>query len=93
MINRKIKIKVLAVLSILGVFIIAFIRQELTMKRLNNNIATKNEELQQLQDENVKLQDEVDRVNSDSYIERLARERLGMIRNGEKVIINSSESN
>ena len=91
--NGKIKIKTLAVLTILGVFIIAFVRQEFTMKRLNKNIATKNEELQQLQDENVKLQDEVERVNSDSYIERLARERLGMIRSGEKVIINSSESN
>ncbi|MDO4535520.1 MAG: septum formation initiator family protein [Clostridium perfringens] len=91
--NGKIKIKTLAVLTILGVFIIAFVRQELTMKRLNKNIATKNEELQQLQDENVKLQDEVERVNSDSYIERLARERLGMIRSGEKVIISSSESN
>lgn len=91
--NGKIKIKTLAVLTILGVFIIAFVRQELTMKRLNKNIATKNEELQQLQDENVKLQDEVERVNSDSYIERLARERLGMIRTGEKVIISSSESN
>lgn len=91
--NGKIKIKILAVLTIFSVFIIAFIRQEFTMKRLNNNIATKNQELQQLQDENVKLQDEVNRVNSDSYIERLARERLGMIRSGEKVIINSSESN
>lgn len=91
--NGKIKIKTLAVLTIFGVFIIAFVRQEFTMKRLNNNIATKNEELQQLQEENVKLQDEVDRVNSDSYIERLARERLGMIRSGEKVIISSSESN
>ncbi len=91
--NGKIKIKTLAVLTILGVFIIAFVRQELTMKRLNKNIATKNEELQQLQDENVKLQDEVERVNSDSYIERLARERLGMIRSGEKVIISSNESN
>lgn len=91
--NGKIKIKTLAILIILGVFIIAFVRQEFTMKRLNKNIATKNEELQQLQDENVKLQDEVERVNSDSYIERLARERLGMIRSGEKVIISSSESN
>ena len=30
---------------IFGVFIIAFVRQESTMKRLNKNIATKNEEL------------------------------------------------
>ena len=91
--NGKIKIKTLVVMIIFGVFIIAFVRQESTMKRLNKNIATKNEELQQLQEENVKLQNEVDMVNSDSYKERLARERLGMIRNGEKVIISSSESN
>ena len=91
--NGKIKVKTLGIITILVIFIIAFVRQEFTMKRLNKNIVTKNEELQQLQEENVKLQNEVDRVDSDSYIERLARERLGMIRSGEKVIINSSGSN
>ena len=41
--NGKIKIKTLVVMIIFGVFIIAFVRQESTMKRLNKNIATKNE--------------------------------------------------
>lgn len=43
--------------------------------------------LNQLKEENEKLQAEVESAQSDyEYIEKLARERLGLIKDGEQVI-------
>lgn len=85
----RIKFKKLVIIILLGVFSIAYVRQEVTMKRLSEEIDIKQEQLDEAQGKNERLQDEVDQANTDEYIERLARERLGMIKDGEKVIINS----
>lgn len=50
-------------------------------------------ETKRLQEENQRLRDEIDRLNNDpSYIERLAREELGMIKSGEIVLQFTEES-
>ena len=50
-------------------------------------------QLEEIEQKNERLQDEVDKINSDSedYLEKLARERLGMIKPGEKVVNSSDE--
>ena len=68
---------------------IGYVRQELTMNKIHKDIEAKQTQLNELQDKNKKLQDEVNQSSTDEYIERMARERLGMIKNGEKVITNS----
>ena len=59
------------------------------MNKIHKDIEAKQTQLNELQDKNKKLQDEVNQSSTDEYIERMARERLGIIKNGEKVITNS----
>lgn len=87
----RIKFKKLVIIILLGVFSIAYVRQEITMKRLAGEIDLKHKQLEEAQNKNERLQEEVNQSNTDEYIEKLARERLGMIKEGEKVIINSDE--
>ena len=49
--------------------------------------------MEEIQEKNERLQEEVEKINSNSadYLEKLARERLGMIKPGEKVVNSSDE--
>jgi cell division protein FtsB len=60
----------------------------MTMNRIQKEIDSKQVQLNEIKQKNERLQDEVDKINSSSsdYLEKLARERLGMIKPGEKVV-------
>lgn len=62
------------------------------MKRIQGDIVISQEQLKELKDKNSKLESDLKKVESDEYIEKLARERLGMIKDGEKVV-NSQKQN
>ena len=59
-----------------------------TMNRIQKEIDSKQLQLDEIKQKNDRLQEEVEKINSDSsdYLEKLARERLGMIKPGEKVV-------
>ena len=59
------------------------------MRKINNEIANKKLEEQKIKETNKKLQDEVKMSSSDMYIEKLARERLGLIKQGETPVIDN----
>ena len=63
------------------------------MKKIESEIANKQYQLEEIQEKNERLQEEVEKINSNSasYLEKLARERLGMIKPGEKVVNSSDE--
>lgn len=63
------------------------ISTQITMLKLKKEIEVKYQDLSKLQDKNQKLQDEVDMSKTDSYIEKLARERLGLIKPGETLVV------
>ena len=63
------------------------------MRRIQEDIVISQEKLQELTDKNSKLESDLKKVNeSNEYLEKLARERLGMIKEGEKVV-NSEKQN
>ena len=73
--------------SIFAVFIFSLIRQGVALKRIKENLSVERQNLNQLKEENEKLQAEVESAQSNhEYIEKLARERLGLIKDGEQVI-------
>ena len=86
--KKKLTLKKLIIMVFLIIFGISYTRQIITMNRIENEIAKKQAELEELTEKNERLQEEVEKIdlNSESYIEKLARERLGMIKPGEKVI-------
>ena len=66
------------------------INQQIAMKRIEKEFSEKNEELQLLKIENERLTEEVEASETDpSYMERLAREKLGLVKPGEVTIIDS----
>ena len=75
------------IIVIFAVFIFSLIRQGVALKRIKENLSVQRQNLNQLKEENEKLQAEVESAQSNhEYIEKLARERLGLIKDGEQVI-------
>ncbi|WP_294378773.1 septum formation initiator family protein [uncultured Clostridium sp.] len=90
--KKKLIIKKLIIFAFVIFFIGSYINQLVTTRRIENEIAVKQAQLEEVQEKNERLQEEVEKINSGSadYLERLARERLGMIKPGEKVVNSSN---
>jgi cell division protein FtsB len=91
--KKKITFNNIIIIILLAIFCGSFIRQEITMKKIEKQVSQKKQELEMLKEENEKLSKQKDTILSDEYIENQARERLGMIKPGEKVIIEGSSNN
>ena len=86
--KKKLIVKKLVIIGVAIFFVFSYVRQLITMNRIKQEISDKQTQLEEIQQKNERLQDEVDKINSDSedYLEKLARERLGMVKPGEKVV-------
>ena len=85
--KKRLTINKVIIIVIFAVFIFSLIRQGVALKRIKENLSVERQNLNQLNEENEKLQAEVESAQSDhEYIEKLARERLGLIKDGEQVI-------
>ena len=74
-------------------FILIVIKQVVVLRRIKKEISTQTQELEQLKEKNIKLQAELDRAQGNNeYLEKLARERLGLIKEGEQQIITNNIS-
>ncbi|AAK81143.1 cell division protein FtsL [Clostridium acetobutylicum] len=68
-----------------------FVNQQITINRINKNISESQKNIDGLKKENQKLQDEIKLSKTDSYTEKLAREKLGLIKQGEIPVIDSKK--
>lgn len=86
--GKKLILKKIIIVGFIVFFAFSYIRQIITMNRIQKEIDNKQLQLNEVKQKNERLQDEVEKINSDSsdYLEKLARERLGMIKPGEKVV-------
>ena len=91
--KKKLMIKKLIIFAFVIFFVVSYINQLITMRKIENEIVLKQSQLEEIQEKNERLQEEVEKINSNSadYLEKLARERLGMIKPGEKVVNSSDE--
>lgn len=89
----KKKVKILLIVAILAYISCIFIRQQKTMYNMNKELREKQSKYNQLVNKNLSLKDEVEMSKTDAYIEKLARERLGLIKNGEIPVINNGNNN
>ena len=81
--KKKLTFKNLIFLVLSIVFVIAFVRQQEAIKRIEKDKQAKQVQLQDLNETNERLHEENDKAQSDEYLEQLARERLNMIKPGE----------
>ena len=86
--EKKLILKKMIIAGFIVFFAFSYIRQSVTMNRIQKEINNKQLQLDEVKQKNDRLQEEVEKINSDSadYLEKLARERLGMIKPGEKVV-------
>lgn len=85
--KKRLTLNKVIIIVIFAVFIFSLIRQGVALKRIKENLSVERKNLNQLKEENEKLQAEVESAQSNhEYIEKLARERLGLIKDGEQVI-------
>ena len=90
--KKNVNLKGIIIVLVIGFFSISVIKQVIVLKRIKSDISTQAQELEELKEKNIKLQAELDRAQStNEYLEKLARERLGLIKEGEQQIIPSNE--
>ena len=65
------------------------IAQQFTIYNIEVQSENEKQQLLKLEEKNQKLQDEVKMSKTDMYIEKLARERLELIKKGEIPVINN----
>ncbi len=71
-------------------FVLNVVKQGIVFFEIRNERIEKTQELEKLKESNIKLSTELDKAQIDNtYIEKLVRERLGLIKEGEKIIIPS----
>ena len=91
--KKNINLKIISVVLIIGIFSVSLIKQVVVLKRIKSDISTQAQELEELKEKNIKLQAELDRAQGNNeYLEKLARERLGLIKEGEQQIITNNIS-
>lgn len=92
--KKKLILKRMIIVGFIIFFAFSYIRQSITISRIQKEIDSKQLQLDEIKQKNERLQDEAEKISSDSpdYLEKLARERLGMIKPGEKVV-NSEVTN
>ena len=74
------------------VFGLNTIKQLIIMNEIKEESIVKSRELENLKESNSRLSTELDEALIDNdYIEKLARERLGLIKEGEKIVIPSKK--
>ena len=91
--KKNINLKIISVVLIIGIFSVSLIKQVVVLRRIKKEISTQTQDLEQLKEKNIKLQAELDRAQGNNeYLEKLARERLGLIKEGEQQIITNNIS-
>lgn len=86
--NRK-KNRLIALVAILllAYFVNSFGRGFLAIVRIKEELNRTQDRVEELRVENRRLEGEIHRLNSREYIERLAREQLGLVKEGEISVI------
>jgi cell division protein FtsL len=89
--RKKLKYKLsgpgLFFLIILGFIFYSFAGQMVEMYNVQGEMKNIKAQMQELQAKNVELRKQVEQLSSDAYIEREAREKLGLVKPGEKIIL------
>lgn len=87
------KVHILWILCVVVLFVFVFSRISANYAKadeLNNKVSEINEEITELDNESEDIKDILAQDNHDDYFEKIAREKYGYCKPGEKVYYNSS---
>lgn len=90
--NKK-KLIIIIICVVIGIyFAYTLISQQISLSKKNNEIENLQSQINSANEETKKLQTELDNFNNPEYIERIAREKLGLVRPNERVFIDQNKS-
>lgn len=75
----------------LGYFIYVMIWQQVMISRKNKEINALEEQIAAAEQQSEKLEQEIENLNDPEYLERLAREKLGLVRPNERVFMDANQ--
>ena len=67
------------------------IKQQITLSKCDDIADEYRAKIKEVQVENQKLEDELKKSESDEYLERVAREKLGLVKSNERVFIDITQ--
>ena len=70
-----------------GLFLVSSAQAALRLYHLNHQVAELEHQRRVLLEENRRLREEIRRLHDPAYVERLAREQLGLVRPGEIAVV------
>ena len=79
--------KVLGVAAVCFYVAYTLINQQITLSKTNSIAEEYKAKISEAQTENQKLEDELSQADTDEYLERVAREKLGLVKANERVFI------
>jgi cell division protein FtsL len=85
--RKKFKLKKVVVIAALFYVGYILVSTQIAMNKIKQQLEVKQQELADVKYKNTMLQDEVKMSKTDAFIEKLARETLGLIKKGETPVI------
>ncbi|MDI6600298.1 MAG: septum formation initiator family protein [Thermoanaerobacteraceae bacterium] len=71
---------------------ITLINQQLTIMHMEAKKAELNDQIQEAKDETKRLNEKLKNASSDAYIEQIAREKLGLVKDGDIIYVDVGKS-
>ncbi|MBA1334617.1 MAG: Cell division protein DivIC (FtsB), stabilizes FtsL against RasP cleavage [Firmicutes bacterium] len=85
--NRKIRVRHI-LLVVLALYIgYTLVYQHIAIRQARSDEAVVREQIRKLEEENERIRAQIEMMQSDQYIEKLAREKLGLIKPGEVMFV------
>lgn len=82
----------LIVIAFAVYFVYTIISQQVTINQKSKEIETLQSKVDAAAEESKRLEQEIESLNDPEYLERIAREKLGLVRPNERVFIDSNKS-
>lgn len=79
----KPRVKIFIIFLVICYFSVAFVKQEVKMREQHEKADALRQQIADIQARNQELQRLIEYTKSDEYIEKVARERLGWVKEGE----------
>lgn len=94
--KRKLNLKKFTIAILVVLFAVYFIYimiwQQITITRKNREIDALSEKIETANAQTEKLEAELENLNDPEYLEKIAREKLGLIRPNERVFVDANKS-
>jgi len=81
------KLGIILMMGIVVYFVYVLIDQQTVLNQCKKNLVNMDSKIEEQQKTNRELKKQKDMLDSDEYIEEVAREKLGMVKQGEKIFV------